>query len=222
MTTSSSSSGSSSSAASCLTSSSWIDSTSAPLAAAAGSGGTVASASSASLGSASSRSSAASSSSPSVGSSVSSMMSLISLSPPVDGAVGNPSVARGLYCRVAAMQRCAPENNGSATMHSPIARPFVRQAGRDTDEDPRDVWGRDAGAPRSLLRLLGPRCASAGAVTRCDGIAGAGPTVKPTRRQRVTNGPPGDSGGANTSRPSETVRIGVIAARSDASNGSAS
>src|SRR4029453_15204963 len=32
-------------------------------------------------------------------------------------------------------------------------------AGRERDEDPRDLWGRGAGAPRSLLSLLGPPCA---------------------------------------------------------------
>jgi hypothetical protein len=33
-------------------------------------------------------------------------------------------------------------------------------------ESPRDLWGRDAGAPRSLLSLSGSACASAGAATQ--------------------------------------------------------
>ena len=33
-------------------------------------------------------------------------------------------------------------------------------------EDPSGLWGRSAGAPRSLLSLSGPPCASAGAATQ--------------------------------------------------------
>jgi hypothetical protein len=41
-----------------------------------------------------------------------------------------------------------------------------RHAGKQTCESPRDLWGRDAGAPRSLLSLSGSACAAAGAVTQ--------------------------------------------------------
>ena len=41
------------------------------------------------------------------------------------------------------------------------------------DEDPRDLWGRDAGAPRSLLSLLGPAAPPPGRRRTPEGIPSA-------------------------------------------------
>ena len=56
-------------------------------------------------------------------------------------------------------------------------------------ESPRDLWGRDAGAPRSLLSLSGSACVSAGAVTQAGRYRpGVGRTTRNPRNSAKNNG----------------------------------
>src|SRR5207245_11479759 len=77
------------------------------------------------------------------------------LDPPQPGDVG------GLYARVSpdVPQRFAGKpNSQSGCSHWPQrgGATGVAVPGHDKREDPSGLWGRDAGAPRSLLGLLGP------------------------------------------------------------------
>jgi hypothetical protein len=68
---------------------------------------------------------------------------------------------RGFYCRSPPMQP-APVNVGGRLL---IPVPGGGQTGgRERKEGPRDLWGRGAGASRSLLSLLDPQTRPAGAV----------------------------------------------------------
>ena len=72
-----------------------------------------------------------------------------------------------------------------------VGRGRSQERRRRKDEDPRDLWGRGAGAPRSLLSLLGPPCASAEAVAQRRSYAGRRRAVKSRRsvRPRRRRGP---------------------------------
>jgi hypothetical protein len=69
--------------------------------------------------------------------------------------------ARGLYCHLVRVQRKRHQERWRTRFHShePGSDGLAREG-----EDPRDLWGRNAGAPRSLLSLLGPAGTSAGAM----------------------------------------------------------
>src|SRR6266508_790780 len=85
---------------------------------------------------------------------------------------------------------------------------------KEDEEDPRDLWGHGAGAPSSLLSLLGPR--------RVTGKRRRGRTVGPSADRCQTCRPTGHHHAAYTSRPSETVSTGRSPSNEEITIGSTS
>ena len=93
------------------------------------------------------------------------------------------------------------------TSHEPVERASTSKDSRPAqgnDEGPSDLWGRDAGAPRSLLSHSDPRAPPPGR-WRGPHATPASPRGQPLPAERVTRGA---SRHAKTSRPRETVRTG--------------
>src|SRR4029450_7992779 len=137
------------------------------------------------------------------------------------------SSAGGLYSRASRWQPFRPNNadrtcfipRSARAKHARRGRgagtpPIACGQGIDTeerDEDPRDLWGRGAGAPRSLLSLLGPPCTCRRSGRRSAAVY-AGPSGCQTRWCQA----------AYTSRPRLTVRTGRMPSSETTSSGSTS
>src|SRR5262245_38338510 len=79
------------------------------------------------------------------------------------------------------------------------------------DEDPRDLWGRSAGAPRSLLSLLDPRAATAEATDAARMIRGVRTMSNAQVSGRVDVAPQADrEDGTDALQAADRQRVDVV------------